>query len=130
MHHSSKRQAQQDHVQAFRNADKIENEIGPPTLYRSELFRKMKNVRVGSNVGQLGDREIADGCRLSVGTVRAALQGSAVRIDTLWKMSRYFGIPWALVWDVDKRFTWEILEDGTGIAAHITPDSASGTGGE
>lgn len=122
-----KRQRVRAHIDAAR-AESI-----PAELYRADLLRRVQNARYGSNVSKLGVREIAADCRLSVGSVTAALKGDAAKLETLWTLSRYFGVPWFLMFDVDRRYYCEVREDGTGIDFELipdpaTPETASGSG--
>lgn len=107
--YSEKRERVREHIKAIRDED------FPKDLYRSDLFRRVQNTRYGSNVSKLGVREIAADTGLAVGTVTDALKGNASKVDTLWKLSRYFGVPWFLLFDVDGKYLCEVLEDGTGI---------------
>lgn len=121
-----KRQRVRAHIDAMRD------EETPSTLYRSDLLRRVQNARYGSNVSKLGVREIAGDTGLAVGTVTDALKGEATKIETLWTMSRYFGVPWFLMFDLERRYIFQVREDGTGIDIDgtqipATPDSASGS---
>lgn len=101
------------------NVDQYVNEAlseqPPPFVYRYDLFRRVQNGRYGRNVSRLGVREIAADCKLSVRTVTEALKGNASKIETLWKLSKYFGVPWLLLFDIDRKLMSDIKDDGTGF---------------
>jgi hypothetical protein len=68
-----------------------------PPLYRADLFKKAKAARYS-----IGYREIADLTRLSVNTVRDVVDGQASKIDSIYIVARFFGIPWLDLFDVDR----------------------------
>lgn len=110
-----------------------------PILYRADILRlakARKNYR-------LGFRDIAAATSLSVNTVRDALDGNASKIEALWKLCRYFEIPWIALFDVDKKLTVILKErtrgDGLSLgssyngfeitaADFATPETASPSG--
>lgn len=75
-----------------------------PAIYRADLLRIAKQKKQY----RLGFRDIAAATNLSVGTVRDALDGTASKLEALWKLSRYFEIPWIALFDVDRKLRIEL----------------------
>ncbi len=111
--YTEKRERVRSHILATRA------EPAPRETYRAELFRRVQNTRYGSNVSRLGVREIAADTNLSVGTITDALKGKATKVETLWKLSRYFGVPWFLLFDIDRRYLCQVTEDGTAVEYEV-----------
>jgi len=78
-----------------------------PAIYRADLLRIAKQKKKY----KLGFRDIAAATNLSVGTVRDALDGTASKLEALWKLSRYFEIPWIALFDVDRKLRVELKKD-------------------
>lgn len=114
---ADRRKVQRKHLDAVRK------EKAPAKLYNSRLFKIVQARRIGSNVTRLGVREIAADCRLAVGTVNDALNGNASKLETLWTLSRYFGVPWILLFDLEATIEFVVKDDGTGLEI-ITPRPA------
>jgi transcriptional regulator with XRE-family HTH domain len=124
---SDRRKAQREHVAA------VKKETPPTSFYNDRLFRLVQGHRIGDNVSRLGVRQISDETGLAVGTVNAAINGKATKIDTLWTLARYFDIPWILLFDLNASIPFEVKEDeATGFrrvviaaADPATPEPAS-----
>lgn len=84
-----------------------------PALYQARLLRIAKDKKKY----RLGLRDIAADVGLSVTTVRDALAGNALKLDALWKLAKYFEIPWIALFDIDRKLTVGLVKD---------PDNDSG----
>lgn len=104
-------------------------EQAPPPLYRAEILRAAKRGRrdleslwpaapkdrrhpYGVEI-----RNLAEYTKLSSGTVQAALRGDASKIETIKVLADFFGIPWLMLFDVDKRLEF----DGAGNPSIAAP---------
>jgi transcriptional regulator with XRE-family HTH domain len=90
---------------------KMAEDDAPPFIYRNDLFRRAKSAR-----SWLGFREIAAATNLSANTVQQAFEGNASKLETLWKLSRYFGIPWIALFDLDRKLTVKEKRNNDGPA--------------
>lgn len=77
---------------------------GGPILYRADLLNAAKKAKGY----KIGFRDIAAATGLSVSTVCSAFDGNASKLESLWKLCRFFNIPWIALFDVDKKLTVEI----------------------
>jgi hypothetical protein len=109
---AKKRQESREAVGKYTAA--VAREDVPPELYRADLFRKIKAQRYGER-GSLTLTEIAADCELSINTVKGILDGNGSKIESIFRIARYFGVPWLAVFDVGKRFTLGQRSDGTGF---------------
>jgi transcriptional regulator with XRE-family HTH domain len=82
--------------------NKQTTDVEAPKLYRHKLLQQAKYDRYG-----LGLRDIARYTHLSVNSVSDALDGKATKIETLWKLCRFFEIPWIALFDLDRKLTVE-----------------------
>lgn len=102
---------------AFRSdRDAAEGVTGPPPMYRADLLRQARLGRRKTLTGSLENygrgheiefRTLADLTKLSVGTIRQALDGNAAKLDSLWILANFFGIPWLELFDVEKRLQFD-----------------------
>jgi transcriptional regulator with XRE-family HTH domain len=86
---------------------KTQTDEAGPELYQARLFRIAKDRKKY----RLGFRDIAAEVGLSVTTVRDALAGNALKLDALWKLARYFDIPWLALFDIDRKLTVDLVKD-------------------
>lgn len=98
-----------------------EGVTGPPPMYRPDLLRAgrlgriwERNAKTGYNeqrkfgLGyEIEFRKLAEQTKLSVGTIRQALDGNASKLDSLWILAKFFNIPWLQLFDVEKRFEFD-----------------------
>lgn len=92
---------------------KTQTDDAAPALYQARLFRIAKEYKKY----KLGLRDIAADVGLSVTTVRDALAGNALKLDALWKLAKYFEIPWIALFDIDRKLAVDLVKD---------PDNNSG----
>ena len=52
-------------------------------------------------------RNLADRTDLSVNTVRSVCDGTATKLDPIKRVADFFGVPWILLFDVDRRLSWD-----------------------
>lgn len=87
----------------------------PGPFYRADLLRDAKSSR------GLGLREIADATQMSINTVKAAFDGKAVRIETLYILTVYFKLDWLVMFDTGHRLVTD--DDGRPVdIQRITPE--------
>ena len=95
------RYARDRQIAATRKLRQSPDEVAP-IVYRADLLRVAKGKCYGT-----GFRDLAGYTGLSVNTIREAFDGNATKIGPLYRLAKWFDIPWVLMFDVDRIFKTE-----------------------
>lgn len=102
-----------------RELKRMSNDQAPPPLYRAELLQAAKTSRTAlehywpdapkdrPHPFGIEIRNLAASTKLSSGTIQAALRGDASKIETLKVLADFFGIPWLMLFDVDRQLSFD-----------------------